>query len=517
MPDWLTVANQLSDATTLSERISVFNQALTTMLNTVMTVFVSLSADGRQLVTDFQGTSFLWASQDFSSPLAQVLNHGDQMVLSGEQLVYWRDALFLSLMGKRHPNDQIVMTPVLTPNPSSEGPRVIGICVCVVAHHRWRDEAWQHQWSSYFQPWVQLFARQCEMGFWLEQANDSRGRLSESLRGVETHQALLDASKRLKCELVGDSAPMKALRQQVVKAAQSQLTVLIQGETGVGKDVVAKAIHAMSSRRDKAFVAVNCAAIPEHLLESELFGYAKGAFSGADRDKTGLLALADHGTLFLDEIGDMPLALQAKLLRVLETHQYRPLGAKQEQTSHFRLIAATHMALRAQIDRQQFRQDLFYRLYQFPIDVPSLNERENDVLMLIPHFIERFNQENGTHITGADGSVLSALSTRHFPGNVRELKNMIELGCAYAGDGESLTYRHLSLHLRSTPVRSMPAPQHGGADVVDLRAAVKAFESTIIAERLTQFQGNRTLTAESLGLPKRTLADKCIKLGIVHE
>jgi sigma-54-specific transcriptional regulator len=168
---------------------------------------------------------------------------------------------------------------------------------------------------------------------------------------------------------------MQQVRKQVVTAAQSDLTVCIQGETGTGKELAAQAVHALSSRSSKPFIAINCAAIPENLLESELFGYERGAFSGAEHSKRGLLAEANGGTLFLDEIGDMPLQLQAKLLRVLETRKFRPVGGKKEVSSDFRLVAATHVRLREHVENRAFRSDLYYRLNQFPLPLPPLETK----------------------------------------------------------------------------------------------------------------------------------------------
>src|SRR5690554_1579179 len=191
-------------------------------------------------------------------------------------------------------------------------------------------------------------------------------------------------------DLLGSSPAMQALRDQVVRAAETRLAVLLQGETGTGKDRVARAIHRLSSRREGPFMAINCAAIPESLLESELFGHAKGAFSGADHAREGLISQADGGTLFLDEIGDMPLLLQAKLLRVLESGSYRPLGASDERHADLRLVAATHQPLHERIRDQRFRADLYYRLGQFPLSLPPLRERSEDIAELAAAFIADF-------------------------------------------------------------------------------------------------------------------------------
>ena len=207
-----------------------------------------------------------------------------------------------------------------------------------------------------------------------------------------------ESSISLATRLIGSSEKMQKLRHQIITAAQSTLTVLVQGETGTGKELVARAVHDYSERSKKPFVAINCAAIPENLLESELFGYEKGAFSGADSKKLGLVAQANGGTLFLDEIGDMSPSLQAKLLRVLETCQYRALGAKDEMSSDFRLVAATHVNLLKSVQSGAFRQDLYYRLFQYPLMLPALADRRSDIAELVLAFIGQFNEKHHTSV-----------------------------------------------------------------------------------------------------------------------
>ncbi|KPQ21175.1 sigma-54 interaction domain-containing protein [Halomonas sp. HL-93] len=335
---------------------------------------------------------------------------------------------------------------------------------------------------------------------------DSLAKLNDDAR----RQALAD---QLGDELLGHSSAMQALRRHVVRAAETNLAVLLQGETGTGKDRVARAIHQLSARSKGPFMAINCAAIPEALLESELFGHAKGAFSGADQAREGLIRQADGGTLFLDEIGDMPLALQAKLLRVLESGRYRPLGASEERCADLRLVAATHQPLREQIRDRQFRADLYYRLGQFPLALPPLSERRDDIAMLAQSFITDFCEREARDEMGITPAALRLLYRRDYPGNVRELKNVIDYACAMTPQGADIdAYLLPGEQTPNEQASSVSAEDTGFAlpdDIDDLRQALRDVESAIIRQRLRRFGGNRAQVAESLGLPKRTLAHKC--------
>jgi sigma-54 dependent transcriptional regulator len=272
-------------------------------------------------------------------------------------------------------------------------------------------------------------------------------------------------------------------------------------------------------------VVVNCAAIPDSLLESELFGHTKGAFSGADRAKEGLLAQANGGTLFLDEIGDMPMALQSKLLRVLESRRFRPLGAQQEQHSDFRLVAATHQPLNECIEDGRFRRDLFFRLSQFPLRVLPLRERLDDLAPLCHHFIREYTAREGAGPMGISSHALKLLADYAFPGNARELRNIIEFACLQTPVGDDIQPEVLRLDELFPTQESCFGEQPSGAglvglppaeEVFDLRAASQAYEAAIIRERLRQYNGNRAQAADSLGLPKRTLAHKCLKYQVTE-
>ncbi|KGE76704.1 sigma-54 interaction domain-containing protein, partial [Halomonas salina] len=291
-----------------------------------------------------------------------------------------------------------------------------------------------------------------------------------------------------------------------------------QGETGTGKELVARGVHEVSARSDGPFMAINCAAIPESLLEAELFGHVKGAFSGAERSREGLFGQADGGTLFLDEIGDMPLALQAKLLRVLESGRYRPLGGDDERRVDLRLVAATHQPLHRRIREGAFRADLYYRLGQFPLTLPALRERREDIPALARAFVDDFCRREGREDIGLGRAVLRALAERDFPGNVRELRNLIDYACAMTRDGEDIAPEALPDETPAAPLDADADAVSASAaeqdDVFDLRRALRDYEATLIRQRLARFDGNRTLAAESLGLPKRTLAHKCRQLQL---
>jgi sigma-54-dependent transcriptional regulator len=280
---------------------------------------------------------------------------------------------------------------------------------------------------------------------------------------------------------------------------------MLRGETGTGKEVVARAIHDCGPRRSQAFIVQNCAAIPENLLESELFGYRKGAFSGADRDRPGLFDAANGGTLLLDEIGDMPMSLQSKLLRVMQEGEIRPLGSNDTHKIDVRIIAATHRDLAVLVSEGKFREDLYYRLAQFPIELPALRHRENDILDLARHFAEKacaFLQRDPVRWSDA---ALDHLSGYAFPGNVRELKGLVERAVLLCEGGELLA-EHFSLRLTE------PMPDDAGS--LNLRERLEQVERSLLLDCLRKNDGNQTLAARELGLPRRTLLYRLGRLNI---
>lgn len=302
--------------------------------------------------------------------------------------------------------------------------------------------------------------------------------------------------------LIGDSLHMRAVYQLISKVLHSPVSVLLTGETGTGKDLVARAIHDCGYRRSKAFVVQNCAALPEHLLESELFGYRKGAFTGAEQDRAGLLDAADGGTLFLDEIGDMPLLLQAKLLRVLQEGEVRPLGSTKTHKLDVRIIAATHRNLRAQVEDGRFREDLFYRLSNFPIELPPLRERGEDILRLARHFADKGCAFLQRDLCRWSDAALELLAGYAFPGNVRELKAMVERAVLLCEGGELLP-EHFNLRVETSLDSSM-----------NLRERMERVERNLLMDCLRKNGGNQSQAARELGLPRRTLLYRMERLNI---
>ncbi|MFM5363190.1 sigma-54 interaction domain-containing protein [Aeromonas veronii] len=360
---------------------------------------------------------------------------------------------------------------------------------------------------------AQVFCNQLTLIRDLGRSRRDQNVLRDSLRQIKGERQR-QHEKLLGDQLVGQSAVIRGLREQIAQAGQHKLTVLIQGETGSGKEVVARLVHQCSDRANKPFVAINCAAIPENLIESELFGYQKGAFSGALSNKTGLVAQANGGTLFLDEVGDMPAAMQAKLLRVLETRSYRPLGAEQEYHSDFRLIAATHQPLTRHVEEGRFRADLYHRLCQCLLLIAPLREHIEDVPLLCQHFMAQFAAQDDKGLAGLQRKFLKQLQSYDFPGNVRELRNLLEVACAHTRHGEEVGLGALPPELRDRVCAELPDALDDYNHIRDLRRAMQQYEASVIEARLRYFQGNRMLVAESLNIPKRTLDHKCQKLEV---
>ncbi len=321
--------------------------------------------------------------------------------------------------------------------------------------------------------------------------------------------------------IIGQSRRIAQVLEQLSKVVDTRVTVLIEGETGVGKELFASAIHHRSSRRDKLFVAQNCAAFPENLLESELFGHKRGAFTGASDDKKGLFEVADGGTLFLDEVGEMPLSLQAKLLRVLQDGEIRPIGASAARRVNVRIVAATNRTLEKEVAEGRFREDLYYRLKVFPLRVPPLRERREDVPLLAAHFVERYARELGRAITGFTPPALELLSAYAWPGNVRELENEVQRAMIHADDEPLITPELLSPRLRKhEPGASLPPPAAGPPDASDdaeggtLREMMDRVEIRILQRALAAHGNNKTATAKALGITREGLHKKLKSLGI---
>ena len=306
------------------------------------------------------------------------------------------------------------------------------------------------------------------------------------------------------------SPAMRATLALVERAAGSRASVLLCGETGTGKEVLARAIHARSARATRPFVAVNCAAFPETLLESELFGHVKGAFTGADRDKKGLFEVAEGGTLLLDEVGEMPLSLQAKLLRVLQERELRPVGGTRARAVDVRLVAATNRQLRAEIAAGRFRADLYYRLAVFPITVPPLRDRPEDVLPLCTHFLALYGAREGKDGCTLSRDAASLLLAHSWPGNVRELENEVQRALALAEPGDPLLPEHFSERLASVlePVEAV------GTCEETLRQTLGRIEAWLIRRALDVQSGRRAATARKLGITREGLYKKMQKYSI---
>ncbi len=311
-------------------------------------------------------------------------------------------------------------------------------------------------------------------------------------------------------EIVGKSGLMRALSQQLDKVVDTRVTVLIEGETGAGKELVASAVHYRSRRRDKLFVSQNCAAMPENLLESELFGHKKGAFTGAHEEKKGLFEIADGGTLFLDEVTEMPLSLQSKLLRVLQEGEIRPVGATQERRVDVRIVAATNRNLEKEVAEGRFREDLYYRLKVFPLRVPPLRERREDIPPLADYFLLRFSSEFGKPAAGFTQQAMELLQGYDWPGNVRELQNEVQRLCIQIEPGGFVTPDLLSPRVRQVEgMLERVKPTKG-----TLKEMMDQVERWLLIESLREHGNNKTACAKSLGITREGLHKKLRSFGL---
>jgi len=318
--------------------------------------------------------------------------------------------------------------------------------------------------------------------------------LRDQLLGTQTFQ-----------RLVSRNAEMREMFRLLPDVAQSECTVLIQGPSGSGKELVARAIHNLSPRSHGPFVVINCAALPETLLESELFGYKRGAFTDAHRDKPGRFVLAKGGTLLLDEIGDMPMPLQVKLLRVLQDGEIQPLGSTETQMVDVRILAATNQDLKGMISRAAFREDLYYRVNVINIEIPPLSRRRDDIQPLVEHFIRRLNVKTHKNIKVASDEVLERLMAYEFPGNVRELVNAIEHAFVLCKE-DSIQLHHLPKYLSVTVPQK--AIEKGRARYMDTS------EETLLRKMLEQHDGNKGVVADELGIHRTTLWRKLKKYNL---
>jgi len=326
------------------------------------------------------------------------------------------------------------------------------------------------------------------------------------------------AQRRGAPRIVGEDPKLRQVSQQLHRAAGTDTTVLLEGESGTGKELFARALHALSSRNDGPFVAINCAAIPETLLETELFGHEKGAFTGAAARKPGRFELAHRGTLFLDEIGDLPLPLQAKILRALEEKRFERVGGTQSLHVDVRIVAATNRGLKAAVAARQFREDLFFRLSVFPIDIPPLRERPGDIATLARHFMDKFSRDMNKKVHFAPAA-LEELQTYPWPGNVRELQNCIERAVILC-DGDTIQPRHLSLTFKvgpgavAAPVSPWDQIDLSGTLLEATRRVTSEVERRKVEQAMQGAAGNRQRAAEALQISYKALTSKLREFGI---
>ncbi len=329
----------------------------------------------------------------------------------------------------------------------------------------------------------------------------------------------------IRSPLVGESPAIQNVFATIEKVSQTDSTVLITGESGTGKELVARAIHDNSLRATRPFVVVNCGAIPSELLEAELFGHVKGAFTGATQTRQGRFEMAHGGTIFLDEIGDMPLHLQVKLLRVLQTRQFEQVGSSRTVEVDARIIAATNRNLEEAVAKREFRDDLYYRLNVIPVPIPSLRERRTDIPLLIKHFVTQFNELTAHNVEAPSGQIMDALMAYDWPGNIRELENLMERMVILKGQGTvdlaDLPHRIFQKFAEGQPMGDgalsewefprMVLPRIG----VDLKAIVAAFENHLVDQALARTSGNKNRASELLQMNRTTLVEKLRKRGMI--
>ncbi len=313
--------------------------------------------------------------------------------------------------------------------------------------------------------------------------------------------------------IVAESAVMAKVWKTVDRVAKTESTVLITGESGTGKELIARALHLRSNRSHGPFVAIHCPSIPETLLESELFGHERGAYTGAADKKPGLFETANSGTVFLDEISEMALPIQSKLLRVVQEGEFLRVGGTRTLTTDVRILAATNRNLRQLVSEAKFREDLYYRINVVPIEVPPLRERREDILPLCRFFLQKFKEETNSAVSGFDQAALDALFRYDWPGNVRELKNLIERAVALHGDDELVLPAHLSAEVVSGTPEAAPATGNL-VGKVSLEEAVSQFERQLIETALEKTEGVQSKAADLLGTTRRILKYRIDKLGI---
>ena len=317
-------------------------------------------------------------------------------------------------------------------------------------------------------------------------------------------------------DIVGQSPPMRKIFRIVEKIAESDTTIMLNGETGTGKGLIARAIHERSGRKDKPFIQINCGATPEGLLESEFFGYRRGAFTGATSDKPGKFELAKGGTIFLDEIGDMSADLQVKVLRVLEEGEFERIGGHETIKSDARIIAATHRDLEEEVQKRNFREDLFYRLYVIPIMLPTLRERKADVPFLIDYFLEQFAKKTAAKPMKVSDEAMKVLMNYSWPGNVRELRNLIER-LVVLHEAEEILPEDLPSKIRNESGQAGQQRPRGSGDGISFNTAVSEFEKALILSALEKTNWVKNKAAQLLKIKRTTLVEKIKRYNLEKE
>ncbi len=331
----------------------------------------------------------------------------------------------------------------------------------------------------------------------------------------ENQQLRTELQKKYQFEqIIGKSEGIQTVLSLIERVADSDSTVLVTGESGTGKELVARAVHYNSPRVNQAFIAINCGAIPAELLESELFGHVKGAFTGAIANRLGRFEMADGGTIFLDEIGDMQPALQVKLLRFLQQRSFEPVGGAKSVSVNVRVIAATNKNLEALVEDGRFREDLYYRLNVIPIVIPALKERKTDIPLLFSHFVEHFNRNKGRKLTGISPETMDCLVNYPWPGNIRELENLVERLAILKGQGQ-IEMNDLPIKYRTIPTQAESSLRFDlPDDGMDFNTAVDRFENNLILRALEKTGWNRNQAALLLRLNRTTLVEKIKKKGL---
>lgn len=341
------------------------------------------------------------------------------------------------------------------------------------------------------------------------------GELKDHVHALEREKRILVSQVRAKSgfnEIIGSSLPMRRMFDLMEKVLDTTTTVLIQGETGTGKELIAKVIHYNGPLKKRPFVAENCAALPENLLESELFGHVRGAFTGAISNKKGLFEIADGGTIFLDEIGEMSPLMQVKLLRVLQEGEFRPVGSSRNQQVNVRVIASTNRDLSEEIKKGQFREDLYYRINVFQITPPPLRQRKDDILSIANHFLEKYSIKNNKQVPTLTPQALDLLMRFNWPGNVRELENEMERAQAMVRGGKTISCEFLSDKIKRLGDGHDPGGAEGHAGT--LKEAVRRVERHMIHEAFESSGGNQTKAAKVLGLSRQGLLNKVAAYNI---